>query len=60
MANPKPTKFATKLPNREALKGLMGSRMTAQDYAKVTPSRGTELEMSPFMQQLRLEQAQRR
>ena len=57
---PKPTKFSTKLPNREALTKLMGSRMTAQDYAKVTPSKGTELEMSPLMQQLRTEQAQRR
>jgi hypothetical protein len=56
----KPTKFSTKLPNREALKTLMGSRMTAQDYAKATPSKGTELEMSPLMQQLRLEQARRR
>jgi len=56
----KPTKFATKLPNREALKGLLKSKMTVQDYAKITPSKGTELEMSPLLQQLRMEQAQRR
>jgi hypothetical protein len=56
----KPTKFSTKLPNREALTGLLKSRMTTQDYAKITPSKGTELDMSPLMQQLRLEQARRR
>ena len=56
----KATKFSTKLPNREAMTGLLKSNMTINDYAKITPSKGTELEMSPLLQQLRNEQAQRR
>jgi hypothetical protein len=56
----KPTKFSTKLPNRTAMKGLLKSNMSINDYAKITPSKGTELEMSPLLQQLRTEQARRR
>jgi hypothetical protein len=56
----KATKFSTKLPNREAMTGLLKSKMNLNDYAKITPSKGTELDMSPLLQQLRTEQAQRR
>jgi hypothetical protein len=56
----KPTKFSTKLPNRTAMTGLLKSNMTINDYAKITPSKGTELDMAPVLQQLRNEQAQRR
>jgi hypothetical protein len=56
----KPTKQATKLPDRSVLKGLMKSNMGANDYAKVTPVKGTEMAMSPLLEALRMEQAQRR
>jgi hypothetical protein len=56
----KPTKFSTKLPSRGALNAIGKTKMTINDYAKFTPVKGTELEMSPLLQQLRTEQLNRR
>jgi hypothetical protein len=55
-----PVKQATKLPNREVLKRLQNSNMSINDYAKATPVKATEMEMSPLLQALRAEQMSRR
>jgi len=49
----------TKLPSRKVLKELGASKMTLNDYAKVSPVK-PELPTAPLFQALRTEQISRR
>jgi hypothetical protein len=50
---------STKLPSRKVLKELGTSKMTINDYAKVTPVKPEE-SVAPLFQLLRAEQINRR